>query len=300
MFDPAEVELHALGEPVPGPRILRRSTGGSSSVKESLATDWPFKDNELGIWTPGFVLGLEMSGAIRRSLGSWRLRPAGSRPWLEEDLKDLPCSGRLSGVWTSGQGSADCRRLHDFWVGEGYVEDCYGSDVLAGLLCGAQVKQDEVYHNRNRWLTVPSGNREFLKSWGINFEEGHLPAGRVELRISPFWGALCSRLMPECSRRGLKEIVRPAQCPVLPAVLVKDFLGQSCLCSRVAPYCRGNRHVQSRMKAVPGKKLKIKRASFREFGITFMHPWLREELESWRKGACTGCPGHPGGGIRRG
>ncbi len=289
VMDPKAI-VDECEEVIPGRRGIRRLLEGSSVARSYLAEEWPFDQEELGAWTPDFVAGLELSGFIRPWRGAYRIRPVGSRPWLEDDLTELPCAGRLAGPWPAHRmgRKRKCDKdrhmlLEDFWVGRSKITN--GPGVLAGVLCGSKIlKLDGV-----RWLIVPPKNRELLSQWGVNYQERQCVGGRKELKVSPFWGAVVSRLMPPASQKAMTTVHNPAQCPLLPAVCFKAFCGgrwcTRTICGKALPYCVGRSALHHRGILTGG----LTRRAFTEFGMTFVHPWMRDEMLRVASLGCTEC-----------
>jgi hypothetical protein len=252
-------------------------------------------DDRLAPWTPGFFLGLKLSGALVRSkVGRiWFVYSERDRGWLEEDLGRMsPISGRLSKPYP-GRSSGTRRNLSrcpaaDLPCGAGGT---LGLDVAVGILAGARTAEEDGF----LWLRVPSRCSEPLKAWGMPIKED----GQGGLLVSPFWGALLSPLMPPALRAGhvgmsdrcsvcRKESCsgcsgRVGGCPLLPSVLwgmaMSGEFGRWMTLKGELPFGKPwdwwRFGEGLRAGDLPGKGL--------EMGMTRVRPEVRELMVGWRR-----------------
>ena len=182
--------------------------------------------------------------------------------------------------------------LNEFWIAEGPADD--RGRVLAGALWSAF----RIKRGGKTWLRLPGSCSGLLEEFGICFEEESGIAGLRWVFCSPFWAAALLRLMP----LGLGvDVIKPAQCPLLPATFFRAFLGggrwcRKGVCSGVVPFAPSLRRLQEMgfgTKSLRGLALS-------RFGLASVHPLFRSELgavAAMKCGACTSAgplpPGFP-------
>jgi len=284
-MEPGLLALECPGEAVPGRSRLWRMGVLVKDAKAELARAWPFRPGELGAWTPGFAEGLSLSGAMfrrGRGRGGWVVR-TGTRPWLGRDLGRLPCSGRLRSPRTLR--GREVRGLYDCWLGACPPADPLGADVLAGLLAGAL----RAWRGGREWLSLPPGAAGLLGAWKVPWSADSGQTAR-RLLVSPFWGALAWRLMPEACGEAARSSGRPGGCPELPLACWRAFAGgRWCLetvCRRGLPYCCGRRAAARYWGGVRAAG----RAAFGRWGMTSVRPEVRAWMLDWAGASCRACP----------
>ena len=248
-------------------------------------------DGQLAPWTPGFFLGLKLSGALvgrrNRTGREWLTYPLGARPWLERDLASMsPVHGRLlKPRFFSGVGN---RVLCRCPAADLPCPDPLGLDVVAGSLAGAT----GVKEGGERWLKVSIGCSQALEAWGVPYREDE----GMDLLVSPFWGALLSPMMPP-RLRGAHERAADAHarggrmsgvggCPLLPSVMwsmaMTEEFGRWMTSRGELPY--GRPWDWWRFGDVPMKASRLPAEGLR-MGITRVRPEVRVLMVGWREGA---------------
>ena len=217
-------ELLPQGRQVHSDLALRKITGGYQGLIKRIAKGDLFAPGALGRWSGGLMTGLRLSGALKQmssghslKISSWIIFK-GFRPALDAVLLKggLPMSLVV-------QASSREVALYRFWGGNLGADDPVGVDVVAGLLMGAIV----VRVDQNTWLGIPptAEVRALLEHWGIPIAfRRHWCRGKpfgngkgiVADLVSPFFGALFSRMMPMGMEEWYMGMDRPGMCPLLP------------------------------------------------------------------------------------
>ena len=229
-------ELLPQGRQVHSDLDLLKITGGYQQLVKRIAKGGLFAPGVLGQWSGGLITGLRLAGALKQwktsrqqKFGSW-VSGFGSRPAYEAVL--LANKFPFTGVAKLAKHEI---LLYRFWAGNLGADDPMGADVVAGLLMGATA----VRVDQNTWLGVPPTVevRALLESWGIpiafrRYWCGGRPIGTgrgvVRDLVSPFWGALFSRMMPLGMESWYESMKHPGSCPLLPWAFLRMGGGRSC------------------------------------------------------------------------
>jgi hypothetical protein len=213
---------------------LWKITGGHKVLVKLLVQGNVIPSGALGRWTPDFLSGLVMSGAMKRTkrLHSWFTSSLGERPVL----RNLLVGGRgpygslpFSCSSTEAPANGDCLFLSGAWAFSLGADHPGGVGVLAGMIAGGR----RVVYKGYSWVGISGrdSNVELLNSYSIPFERAKFGSQSWgTLLVSPFWGALLSVEMPEplgewfeCWEQSRK--VRPGMFPLLPWAFLRAAWG---------------------------------------------------------------------------
>jgi hypothetical protein len=232
-------------------------------------------EENLGLWTAEFFLGLTLSGGLQeKETGRFRIDTA-AHPELAEDIAQWHIAGKLGNDYGFGR-----RRLVGCLATQLPTKDPVGASVVAGLFAGARLRSIA----GECWLELPDNEavRQLLEKWSIRFSSSQRIRRQDYLNVSPFYAALFADLMPAHSQQRILGIRKPAMCPLLP-VLYWDWLysplrpGMRILpfadalpfgCSRRTFYRRGWKRDELHWKAV-------------HMGLLSVEQLLRVRLHHW-------------------
>lgn len=213
---------------------LWRSTGGLKNIYPRLVAGRILPAGILGEWSPDFIFGLGMSGALRDStLGPsmWSTSSLVNRPAVEAAFLD---TSKILPFHCIAYKCHNALTINGAWALRIGADDPEGIGVVAGMLAGGR----RVIHSGTNWIGVTGKGQTaaLLTSYGIPFikidDGGHHRYG--VLLVSPFWGILLAPQMPSPFREwyiqqdttGLKgHRKQPGMCPLLPWAFLKGAWG---------------------------------------------------------------------------
>ena len=260
--------------PQPTPRQMQ-TLGGVRAVLSRVARGGLGVEEHMRVWTPGFLCGVQMSGALRREGNAWSVWARTHRELLS-DMEAMPLPHRLE----PKAGRNGLRRLRRCPAMLLPPSNPQGAHVVAGLLAGAVLREGK----QGQWLELPATSEvmSLLEGWTILCSRQRLFRGEARIGVSPFYAALFAHMMPPNSRGRILGSDRPAMCPLLPALYWEWAFcrrGQRMLpskdalpfaCSRRTCFRRGWSRKDSRLhqQAI-------------EAGICHIDPRLRELMAKW-------------------
>ena len=260
--------------PQPTGRQLQ-TLGGVRAVLSRVARGGLDAERCMGLWTPGFLFGLRMSGALRREGNAWSIWVRTHQELLS-DMEAMPMPHRLE----PKAGRNGVRRLRRCPAMLFPPSDPQGAEVVAGLFAGAVLREGQ----QGQWLELPATSEvmSLLEDWTVLCSRQRLFRGQPMVGVSPFFGALFAHMMPPRAMERVLNAKRPAMCPLLPALYWEWAFcrrGQRMLpsndalpfaCSRRTCFRRGWSRKDSRLhrQAI-------------EAGICHVDPRLRELMVRW-------------------
>ena len=266
--------LPSLPEELPQPTLRQMQiVGGVRAVLRRIGQGGLGTDGRMGTWTPGFLCGLRMSGALRPDGKAWAVWARTHRELLS-DIETMPVPHRLE----PRAGRNGVRRLRRCPAMLLPASDPRGADVVAGLFAGAALRNQR----DGRWLELPGTDavKALLDEWTILSSDRGRFRGRARIGVSPFFGALFAHLMPVNSRERIIGLKRPATCPRLPVLYWEWAFSR-----------KGNRMLPSK-EALPfacSRRTFFRRGWSRkglhqqaiDAGICHVDPRLRELMARW-------------------
>jgi len=260
--------------PQPTGRQLQ-TLGGVRAVLSRVARGGLGIDDRLGVWTPGFLCGLRMSGAIRQEGKAWSIWVRTHQELLS-DMEAMPMPHRLE----SKAGRNGVRRLRRCPAMLLPPSNPQGTHVVAGLFAGAVLRED----GDAQWLELPKTKETvaLLDNWTVMFSDLRPFRGEVRIGVSPFYAALFAHMMPPNARQRVLGVGRPAMCPLLPALYWEWAFcrrGQRMLPSKDAlPFACSRRTCFRR--GWSRRNSRLHRQAI-EAGICHVDPRLRELMVRW-------------------
>jgi hypothetical protein len=178
-------------------------------------------EDDLGVWTPSFCLGLKTGGKLRKHVFNAYYINIDKMNSLYMDFMEikLPINiwkehnrrgGRVSGVSKCPFFEYGCKEVNE-------------KEYLAGLFSGAEI----IIKGKEEWYFITSDKESLdrckgiLDKWKIVWEEhNEHRSSRVYLGIivSPFYGALFFGNMPVHSASRALNFTNPGHCPSLPYI----------------------------------------------------------------------------------
>lgn len=193
-----------------------RNAGGVRAIRERIAKgDLGLDASDFGVWTPDFLHGLRMAGAIKPE-SQWQIHRW--QIWIpnhRELLEDLG-SAKFPHTLVTYKGTPKISRLARCPLMLHPPTKPNEPSLVAGLLAGG------MYVNKDgeTWMTLPRSLavRNTLETWSIPAIEQAVAPGRYCLLVSPFFSALFSYLMPSHLADRALHVQKPALCPLLAAI----------------------------------------------------------------------------------
>jgi hypothetical protein len=178
-------------------------------------------EDDLGMWTPSFCLGLKTGGKLRKHVFNAYYINIDRMNSLYMDFMEikLPINiwkehdrrgGRVSGISRCPFFEYGCKEVNE-------------KEYLAGLFSGAEI----IIKGKEEWYFITSDKESLdrckgiLDKWKIVWEEhNEHRSSRVYLGIivSPFYGALFFGNMPVHSASRALNFTNPGHCPSLPYI----------------------------------------------------------------------------------
>lgn len=234
-------------------------------------------EDQIKPWTAEFFQGLKLAGALsQKEPGRFRI-DAKSHPELVVDISEWKIAGSL------GNDDGFGRRRLVGCLPATYlpVQDPASASVIAGIFAGARLSSVA----EENWLEVPDVDevKKVLQSWTILNHPSRDIRRRSHIRVSPFFAALFTELMPQHSQKRILGIRDPALSPDL-ALLYWEWMfrpvkrGMRILpfadalpfgCSRRTFYRRGWRRKE------------LHRIAVQEYGIVGVDSRLGARLRGW-------------------
>lgn len=193
-----------------------RNAGGVRAIRDRISKGNLGLDvSDFGVWTPDFLYGLRMAGAIKPEsqwqVHRWQIWAPNHRELLE-DLGSAKFPHRL----VTYKGTPKIFRLARCPIMLHPPTNPNEPSLVAGLLAGG------VPANKNgeTWITLPRSTvvRNTLETWSIPAVEQAVAPGRYCLLVSPIFSALFSYLMPSHLADRARHVQKPALCPLLAAI----------------------------------------------------------------------------------
>lgn len=264
-------------------RTICRYTGGIVGTWDRIKEKNPFSDGELGIWNADFCHGLKRSGALTRHPlypRRWVIRPAGTRPWLENDLENMPF-GRLSRRTDCQHGYSE-RRLTRCPLMDLHPQNPTGASAMAGLLAGGRI----LLHKEENWVSLPDNEDVvgLLDDWSIPCSRETV-RGRRKVLVSPFFAALLSHHMPEQSASNFIRLTKPGLCPMLPCIYWHRAFGRKYARTMPFPTALPYGCSRSTLTRRGWNRKKLEEIGLGRLGITRVDPRLREVMLTWFQAA---------------
>ena len=193
-----------------------RNAGGVRAIRERIAKgNLGLDANDWGLWSPDFLHGLRMAGAIKPE-SQWQIHRW--QIWIpnhRELLEDLG-SVKFPHTLVTYSGTPKITRLARCPLMLHPPTKPNEPSLVAGLLAGG------MYVNKDgeTWMTLPRSPvvRNMLETWSIPAIEQAVAPGRYCLLVSPFFSALFSYLMPSRLADRALHVKKPALCPLLAAI----------------------------------------------------------------------------------
>jgi hypothetical protein len=269
--------------------------GGVKAIRERIRQGGLSISEKLRPWTPSFLRGLTLSGAIRRESfrggGRWQIWSPAHRELVE----DLEQAGNLPKRLKTYPATPCVARLGRCPAMLLPPDDALGPEALAGLLAGAELKPLD----DGEWLLLPDdeGVSGLLDAWTVKRRPVRLPRRRPQLAVSPFYACLAAHLMPARSARRMRDCRNPAMGEALPILyweLIFSDPGQ-----RLPPFSGALPFLMStrtfRRRGIDRSDLH--RQAVCEVGLTNVSMCLRELLRRFYREACQArqSPGHTAG-----
>lgn len=193
-----------------------RNAGGVRAIRERISKgNLGLDASDFGVWTPDFLHGLRMSGAIRLE-SQWQIHRW--QIWIpnhRELLEDLG-SVKFPHTLVTYKGTPKISRLARCPLMLHPPTKPNEPSLVAGLLAGGMY----VIKDGETWITLPRSPvvRNTLETWSIPAVEQAVAPGRYCLLVSPFFPALFSHLMPSILANRALHVQKPALCPLLAAI----------------------------------------------------------------------------------
>ena len=183
-------------------------------------------EDDLGIWTPSFCLGLKSGGQFRHKFVNVYQFNVSLMESLYIDLLEIKIPIKVDKRYkVNGRVFSGISRCPFFEYGCKKVNE---KEYLAGLFSGAEIiniNGEEWYFIIDRNDGLINRSKEILNGWKIVFDE-HIVEKRVKLKkraikgiiVSPFYGALFFGNMPVHSASRALNFTNPGYCPSLPYI----------------------------------------------------------------------------------
>jgi len=271
--------------PASRPEILKASGGIARCWEELSRTDWRtlFTEEELAPWTPEFIGGLRVGGALwnvgkknrdgRQPFRRCLYLMSKGRSALVADVGAMPFPHRLGAERVYRGLSQTCMMLSRCPLAAMPAMEQDGLRFVAGWLAACRLEQVA-----GEWWLVGSGSERslgLLAGWGVARE----PHGKWQVRVSPFYGAIMSPWMPAGVAWEMVSLSGGVGgCPELPAVYWALTGPVWMMNSGDLPYgCS----VSSRYNKLGLKGVDFARLGLSKYGISFVGDAVLEGCRRW-------------------
>lgn len=268
--------------------------GGRKAVIQRIRQSGLTVSGDLRPWTTDFLLGLRLSGAIRRESfrGDGRYQiwlPAHGA--LVEDMEEATNLPRQLKVYPSTPCVCRLSKCPALWLPP---ENPKGAEVVAGLIAGAEMR---ALDGDGEWMLLPDddGVRGLLDAWTIQHKPVHLPRRKALVAVSPFFASLFCHLMPKRSAERIRSCRNPGDGETLAmlywAVCFADRGMQLPPFANAIPFAVSPRTFRRREI----DRSDLHRVAVCEAGLANLSPGLRELLRRWFAEACADRHADPAG-----